>query len=107
MFNKERIINVLLVLCVVCAVAACVCKVVALVEQPKEQTYAMTCKVVATDREYDTLVLKDSTGNLWALEGCEDWQVNDCCAVVMNDKGTDSIYDDEIVSLRYQAWNLQ
>lgn len=71
-----------------------------------ESIYAMTTKVVDIDKESDIVTVKDSTGNLWEFYGVEDWEIGDCASMVMNNMGTDSIYDDEIISAQYAAWTL-
>ena len=70
---------------------------------PAEE-YAMSVHVVECDTRADVIVLEDCNGNLWEWEGVEDWQEGDCAACVMSDNGTPSIYDDEIISLRYERW---
>lgn len=72
----------------------------------KGAMYAMTAKVVEVNEAADLVTVVDSTGNLWAFYGCEDWQVNDCASLVMYDAGTQSIYDDEVINARYNAWTL-
>jgi hypothetical protein len=57
--------------------------------------------VFELDRENDLVVFEDCTGNLWAMEGIEDWMVGDIGALLMNDMETNTIYDDEIVMVRY------
>ena len=72
-------------------------------------TYALTTKVVKLDRENDVVVCEDFNGNLWEFYGCEDWQIDDIASLLMNDNGTSTIYDDEIVNVRYngtfEGWN--
>lgn len=72
-------------------------------------TYAMTCEVVELDRENDLVVCEDFNGNLWEFYGCEDWQIDDIASLLMDDNGTPTIYDDEIVSAQYngtfEGWN--
>ena len=68
--------------------------------------YATTARVVELDRAADVVTVEDSNGELWAFDGCEDWQEGDCVSMVMHDMGTASIYDDEIVSVRYSAWEI-
>lgn len=68
--------------------------------------YAMTTVVVELDRMEDTVIVEDGNGNLWAFQHVEDWQVGDCACLVMDTMGTNSIYDDMIVSVRYNNWNL-
>ena len=70
----------------------------------KENFYALSTVVVKVDRENDIVTFKDFNGNMWEIEGCEDWEVNDIGALLMNDKGTETIYDDEIVQAHYNGW---
>lgn len=63
--------------------------------------YALSGVVVELETESDSVVFEDFNGNLWAFEGIEDWFVGDIVAAVMADHGTRTIYDDEIVSVRY------
>jgi hypothetical protein len=51
----------------------------------------------------DTVTVEDSNGNLWSFNGVEDWQVGDCCALIMHDNSTSEIIDDTIISTRYQG----
>lgn len=82
---------------------------VVLSEKPVSDSYAMTTKVVELDRENDVVVCEDFNGNLWEFYGCEDWQIDDIASLLMDDNGTPTIYDDEIVSARYngtfEGWN--
>jgi hypothetical protein len=68
--------------------------------------YALTCEVVEVDRDSDIVTCEDSNGNLWEFYGCEDWQVGDCASLLMWDNGTENITDDEIISARYNSWDL-
>ena len=68
--------------------------------------YALTCEVVEIDREANTVTCEDYNGNLWEFYGTEDWQEGDCASLLMNSKGTPSIYDDAIEGARYSAWTL-
>lgn len=63
--------------------------------------YALTTVVSKIDTENDAVVCYDAAGNSWVFHGIEDWEVGDVCSMLMNDKGTAEIYDDEIVSVRY------
>ena len=51
----------------------------------------------------DTVTVEDSNGNLWSFDGTEDWQINDSCALIMDDNSTKNIRDDVIISTRYQG----
>mgnify|MGYP006916172026 CR=1 FL=1 len=72
----------------------------------KGECYALATVVVEIDRDNDTVICEDSNGNLWEFYGCEDWQEGDCASLLMNSKGTPSIYDDAIEGARYSAWTL-
>ena len=70
---------------------------------PTGEKYALSAQVVECDASTDTVVCEDYTGNLWEFDGVDDWEVGDYVALLMNDCGTSSIYDDEIISARYQG----
>lgn len=61
--------------------------------------YSQVLKVV--EIENDLIYLIDWDGNEWIWEGAEDWEIGDFAAATMNTNGTEIIYDDIIVSLRY------
>ena len=73
----------------------------------KTHTYALTAVVVEIDKAQDIVTVEDYNGNLWQFTGVEDWERNDCVGLIMNDNLTDNIYDDEIVSVKYQGWNVE
>lgn len=56
-----------------------------------------------TQIENDTVTVEDTTGNLWSFNGAEDWEINDTCALIMDDNSTKDIHDDVIISTRYQG----
>lgn len=60
--------------------------------------------VVEIDEENDLVMVEDFNGDIWIFEGIEDWFIGDICAMMMDDNGTDTIYDDIIVSVRYCGW---
>lgn len=72
--------------------------------QGKAETYAITTVVVSLDYDTDTVEVEDFNGNVWAFDDCEDWQLFDVCSLVMDDNNTANIYDDVIVSMRYNGW---
>lgn len=62
-----------------------------------------------TDLKDNTQVieLEDYNGNVWEYEtDSTDLFINDTVSVILDDMGTDIIYDDEIVSIRYNAWTI-
>lgn len=61
-----------------------------------------TCgTIVSVNYDTDVAVFEDLSGNKWGFYGVEDFIEGDIVAVTMNDKGTDIIYDDEIVRVKY------
>lgn len=56
-----------------------------------------------TEINNNTVTVEDSNGNLWSFDGAEDWEINDSCALIMNDNNTKDIRDDVIISTRYQG----
>lgn len=78
-----------------------------LIPRQRPQLYATTAIVRAVDPENDLVTVEDYNGFTWGFYGAEDWLPGDCVSMVMNDAGTDLVFDDEIVSVRYSAWELQ
>lgn len=58
---------------------------------------------MAINAEDDTVTIEYRNGNLWDFYGIEDWQVGDYCACLMDNNGTEIIYDDIICSTRYEG----
>ena len=73
----------------------------AVADEQKAKTYPLTVKIITINRETDTVECVDGAGNVWEFFGCEDWQEGDFASLLMNDKRTSSIYDDEIIIARY------
>ena len=72
----------------------------------KPHYYALATVVIDTDATEDAVICEDSTGNVWAFYGVEDWQVGDNANLLMHDNGTKSIYDDVICGATYANWIL-
>jgi hypothetical protein len=70
----------------------------------KRNYYAKSARVIEIDRDADVVTFEDCMGNLWDWEGVEDWAVDDNAALLMNSKGTEKIYDDEIISAKFENW---
>ena len=75
-----------------------------IVEEVEHNYYAQTTVVVELDRENDEVICVDFNGEEWVFIGIEDWMVGDYASMVMDDMGTELIFDDEIVSVRYDGW---
>lgn len=57
--------------------------------------------ITEVNREADTVTFTDANGNDWSFYGAEDWIEGDTCAAIMDRRGTDTIYDDAVVAVRY------
>ena len=68
------------------------------------ETYPATMVVVSVDYDADEVALLDYNGDVWLIFGCEDWSVYDIAAAIMDDHDTATIYDDEVISVRYDGW---
>lgn len=66
--------------------------------------YPKSGYVIEVDRESDTITFVDNMGEAWTFNGAEDWAKGDGIAVIMDTMGTESIYDDEIIEIRYERW---
>ena len=70
------------------------------------EIYPETAKVVEVDYDTDTVTVETFTGFLFTFYGCEDWMVGDCASLIMEDNGTELVYDDEIIMAQYGGWEL-
>lgn len=68
--------------------------------------YPETAKVIEVNYDEDLVTVETFNGFLYAFEGCEDWQEGDCASMIMDDNGTEKVFDDEIVMVQYGAWEL-
>ena len=69
-----------------------------------DNLYPESMIVVEVDRERDVVTAQDCVGFLWEFTGCEDWHEGDIAACIMDSMGTELIFDDEIVKVRYCGW---
>lgn len=96
-------LNWYLITCVVWAIAAIICSMITRHDTIK-MLYPTSGIVIKVNRAEDFITIEDYTGNIWKWSGAEDWTVGDYCALIMNDKGTTQINDDEIISIRYTGY---
>lgn len=66
--------------------------------------YPKTAVVVAFGVRDDLVVAEDANGQRWCFTGIEDYCIGDMVSMIMDDMGTDIIYDDEIVNVRYSGY---
>lgn len=70
---------------------------------PEHNLYTMNAMVFELEEENDLVVIEDFYGNLWDFGGIDNWAVGDICSVVMDDMGTENIFDDEIILVSYES----
>ena len=70
------------------------------------EVYPLTAKVVEVNYDDDIVTVETFTGFLFSFEGCEDWAEGDCASLIMEDNGTEKIFDDEIIMAQYGGWML-
>lgn len=63
--------------------------------------YATAAVITGIDKTMDYVFCEDYNGTGWGFCGIEDWEMGDIVAILVDDNGTDNIYDDNIVSVRY------
>jgi len=68
------------------------------------EIYPQTFVVGDINRSTNAVAFVDYNGNIWTWEGIEDWMIGDIAAAIMDDNGTETIYDDMIITLRYAGY---
>ena len=66
--------------------------------------YPLCGIVIEVNYAEDYIAIEDFTGNVWEWEGAEDWHEGDIAAMIMEDNGTEIIYDDIIMDIAYNGW---
>lgn len=84
-------------------VAAMTDKTICQIYNANQTSHLYPLSTTVTEINNNTVTVEDSNGNLWSFNGAEDWEVNDSCALIMNDNNTKDIRDDVIISTRYQG----
>lgn len=67
------------------------------------EIYPKSGIVTDVNETKNSVTVMDLNGNEWSFSGSEDWIPGDNVAMIMDDQGTTIIYDDEIVSVRYEG----
>ena len=86
--------SVVVALAILMGIAACA----------SAETYPQTFVVDSVNHEQNYMVLIDFNGNEWIWEDVEDFDRGDIVAAIMEERGTSTIYDDEIVMIRYAGY---
>lgn len=71
-------------------------------ENEADHLYPNTA-IVDRLEDNDIVVCVDCNENVWTFYGIEDWQEGDIVSLLMDDMGTATIYDDEIVKTYYSG----
>ncbi len=69
-------------------------------ESLERNLYPKGVTIEELDRVNDMVIASDINGNLCGFHGCEDWEIGDIVAMIMDARGTPEIYDDVIVQTR-------
>ena len=73
-------------------------------EKILSHVYPLSGIVTKVNQQKDYIIVTDATGNEWEFNGIEDWQEGDIAAMIMDDNGTEEIYDDKIIDIHYIGW---
>ena len=68
------------------------------------EQYPTTMIVNELDYDENIVICIDFNGNEWAFEEIEDWCIGDIASMIMDDMGTELIYDDTIIMVRYSGY---
>ena len=62
--------------------------------------------MIITDLDYDNdiIIMEDFNGHVWMYDGIEDNLIGDVMSCIMYNNKTKSIYDDEIVKMKYSGY---
>ena len=65
--------------------------------------YPETAMVTQVNEDLITVICQN--GNIFKFEdNAEEWIEGDICSMIMDNKGTVSVYDDKVVSARYSGY---
>lgn len=76
-------------------------EVVKEVKKGNENLYPLCGTVVDVDYYDNTVVFQTANGNRFQFYGCEDWEEGGTAAAIMDNNGTETVYDDIIMMVRY------
>jgi len=81
---------------------AMIATIVTLTGAPVGAEYPQSFTVTDVDRANDIVTFETYSGHQYLWEGCEDWEIGDRAAAIMNDAGSpETVIDDVIVQVRY------
>lgn len=65
--------------------------------------YPMSTTVREVDRKKDIVTVENNNGEQFQFTGVEDWQLGDICSLMLDNNGTENIYDDIIIKTIYDG----
>lgn len=69
-------------------------------------TYAKTAMVSEINREIDVIRVETPSGIKYEFSGCEDYELGDFVSLLMDDKGTADVRDDEVLAATYAGYSM-
>lgn len=69
-------------------------------------TYAKTAVVSEIDQAADVVHVETPSGIKYEFSGCEDYELGDFVSLLMDDKGTVDIRDDEVLAATYAGCSM-
>lgn len=104
----KKIINALLIVVLLGALVmeatAVIMTITSHVMYKPDDIYALTTEVTSVNENTDEVECEDFNGNIWVFKGVSDWCEGDIASLIMDNKGTKDIYDDEIVNTRCSGY---
>ena len=79
---------------------------IALCGTASAELYPETARVVEVNYDEDMVTVETFNGFLFVFEGCEDYAEGDGVAMIMDDNGTEKVFDDIILMVQYCGWDL-
>lgn len=86
--------------------AGCIIHSSGCAEQNKKvesEYYPLTAFVTEINANENLISVTDNNGQVWQFDDSSDWRNGDICSMIMNDNGTENIFDDEVVAVRNEG----
>ena len=106
--TKDKLSILAIILYFITAVVIMIYTIVIIACGPSRSTeidnyYPKAGVVIQVDRDLDEIMIEDCIGGIWVYQGADDWCEGDIAALIMDNNGTPSIYDDKIVKITYSG----
>lgn len=108
---KEKTFYTIISICVTIAIIMIIIVTVSLVHQIASTTinetrYIVKAKVIDVNTITDTVQIEDTRKEVWEFFGINNFQKGDSIIVLMDNQKTHTIYDDKILNVRLDPFNL-